>query len=103
MLAPAVEPPAVLPDCPDHRGDAPIAAGQQPFDNGRLAVVVPVADRRPVAAVGAQRRPERPQPGVDGLVIALRGPLERGVRLGYETADRDRAPDVATVRRRATR
>src|SRR5690606_38604892 len=94
VLAPAVEPAARLPHGADHLADAAVTTGQQALDDRRLAVVVAVPDRPAVLLVGAQRVAQHAQPPVDGLVVALRGPLERRVRLGHERADRHRAPDV---------
>src|SRR5690606_25242567 len=92
--APAVEAAAVLPHRADDLADAPVAARQQALDDGRLPVVVPQADGAAVLLVAAQGVPEGAQAAVDGLVVALRGPLERGVRLGHEPADRHGAADV---------
>src|SRR5205823_6630706 len=100
-LAPAVEAAPVLPDRLDDLADPAVAAGQQALDDGRLAVVVAQADGAAVLLVAAQRVLQRPQPPVDGLVVALGRPLERRVRLGHEPADRDRAADVAAAGRLA--
>ena len=47
VLAPAVEPGAVLPGGPDDLGHPAVAAGQQALHDRRLAVVVAEADGRP--------------------------------------------------------
>src|ERR1017187_3355320 len=103
MLAPALEPGTVLPGRPDDLRHPAVTAGQQSLDDRRPAVVVAEADRLAVGAVGAQQAAERAEPGIDRLVIALRGPLEGGVRLGHEAADGHRAADVTAPAGRAAR
>ena len=95
VLAPPVEAAAVLPGRADDPANSAIAAGEQSFDLAGLAVVVAEPDRPGVPAVAADGFAQLGQPGVNGLVVALRRPLERRVRLGHERADRHRAPDVA--------
>src|SRR6266566_2706378 len=65
VLRPAVEAPAQLPDPADHRTDTPVPARQQPFDQRRLPVVVPVPDRAAERALRVDRLLEQPQPVVD--------------------------------------
>src|SRR5690606_37310576 len=95
VLAPAVETAAVLPDGADDGADPAVAARQQALPDGRLAVVVAVADGPAVLLVAAPPVAQHLEPSVDGLVVGLGGPLERGVRLGHEAADGDRAAVVA--------
>src|SRR5690606_21419427 len=99
VLAPTVEATALGPHPPDHRADAPVAAGEQALDRGRLAVVVPEADRLGVLPVRADVVAQLAQPLVDDLPVLLRRPLERGVRLRHERADGHRAADVAAATR----
>src|SRR6478609_3454222 len=94
VLAPAVEAAAVLVDGPDDGADPAVAAGEQALDDAGLAVVVAEADVLAELAVAADRVAQLGEPLVGGLGGQLRGPLERGVRLGDEAADRDRAADV---------
>ena len=67
---------------PARRASAPprpnpaVPPGEQPFDEGRLAVVVAVADRATQRAVGVDLLFEQLQPPVHGLRIGLRRPLE---------------------------
>ena len=94
VLAPAVEPGAISPCGLDDSANATVTAGKQPFDDAGLAVVVAKPDGRCVAPVGPNRLPEDPQARIRLLGAELRAPLERGVRLGHEPADRHRAADV---------
>src|ERR1700712_4448795 len=77
VLAPAVEPRAVAPDLLDDATHATVAAGQESFDDARLAVVVAEADGAAVLAVRAHLLAQLAQPLVGGLDVELRGPLER--------------------------
>ncbi len=52
-------------------------------------------DRPSHLPIAADRVAQHLQPGVGDLVGGLGRPLERRVRLGYETTDRHRAADVA--------
>ena len=59
--------------------------------------MVAEADGGAVAPVGADRLAQLVEPRVGLLRAELGGPLERGVRLGHEPADRDGAADVAAA------
>ena len=97
VLAPAVEAAAVAPHLLDDPADAAVAAREQSLDGAGLAVVVAEADGAAEALVLTDRVAQLLQPLVGGLVVELGGPLEGGVRLRHEAADRDRAADVVAT------
>src|SRR4051794_39925082 len=97
VLGPAVEAAARAPYLLDDPADPTVTAGEQSLDDPGAAVVVAEPDRPPVPLVGADVLAELAEPFVGGLVVELRGPLERRVRLRHEAADRDGAPDVVAA------
>src|SRR5450759_860041 len=94
VLAPAVEPGAVTPCGLDDLADAAVTAGQKSFDDAGFAIVIAEPDGRGKPLVGPDLLAQLLQPRVGLRRAQLRAPLERGVRLGDEPADRDGAPDV---------
>ena len=102
VLAPSVETCAGPPRVLDHSAHASIPAREQTFHDSWLTVVIPKPNRFAVFTVRTNRILQFRQPSISALMIELRCPLERCVRLGYETTDAHRALDVASTGRLPT-